>query len=253
MPNVKNIRNMVGWFFTADPADPNHVYTNRGHAESVSLNLTSTREPVWVSGSGVRQKGDIIVTETGGTLTAVLRESTAHNLAVAYASGTDKVYEQTAQNAVIITGGAVKEGSAINLKHLKIRNLALASGSVDLVEGIDYELDAAAGVIEFKRAFSTFEGTYDADAILADARQLIISVLSREEGIPMDIMVVQKQRRGKSRQKIEGMRGIAFPEGDITLIKEDTGAVTITLNIELVANPNMPADEQYGRVIEIPN
>lgn len=250
-PNAKNIRNFSGWLYVR-PLNKSH-FKNTGHAESVNRNLSVTRENIYGSGSGTRQKLDVNVTETGGTLSIVLRESTAFNMALANASDTDLVYTQQAASAVILTGTNAQAGDAVSLGYTGVTDVTVTNGATDLVRGTDYDLDAAAGVIEWKKPISTYDITFDAPAVVAADRQAKIALLQKPEGITCEIMVVQKQKRGSKRYKFINAIATFFPEGDMTLIKEDAAPVTITLTGELIPNPNVPEDEQYGILVEVPN
>lgn len=252
-PNAKNIRNLSGWLYVR-PLDKNY-FTNVGHVESVNRNLAITRENIFGSGSGTRQKLDVHVTETGGTLSIVLRETTAFNFALANASDTDVFHTQDA-DTFSLQYQNVKAGDVISLGFMGITSVQVTElvqlGQNDLYPLLDYRIDTEAGVIEVLRDVDIMDVMFDAPAIAEADRLAKIALLQRPEGITCEILVVQKQKRGATRYKFEKAIATFFPEGDLTLIKEDPAAVTITLMGEMIPNPNVPEAEQYGVMIELP-
>lgn len=245
--NVKNIRALKGWLYVR-PLDKQH-FVHCGHVESVTRNLEIAREPLYVSGSGVRKKGDTVVNEVSANLSIVLREDTAFNIALASASDTDLVYTQEAATGVMRSGTNVKAGDAIHLSCTGATNVVLTDGSDELIRMLDYDLDAELGVIEFKRDIPTYDLVFDKPAIVSADRRSKIALLQRPEGITCEFMIKQTQKRGEKRWKYVHAIGTIFPEGDLTLIKEGSEMDTITLTAELIPNPNVPEDDQYGVMI----
>jgi len=252
--NVKNIRSFSGWFY-AKILEPTASATERfiklGHIESVNVTYDMAREKVYASGDGTREQLDTMVNERTGTLNAVLRETTALNLALATASNPGEFYSQAAANAVILTGTNARAGDAIRLGYQGVVDVTVTDGTNELVAGTHYTLDAPAGIIEFTSDQAEYDITFDAPAVLESARKPILRMLSAEEGIKLEFLIVQKQRRGGTRKIFRSAHGIVFPSGDLTLIKEDQAPVTVSITAELVPNPTVPYDERFGVMEEV--
>lgn len=251
-PNSKNIRNMSGWLYVRPLTQTR--FQNVGHVDSFNRNLEVSREPIYASGSGVRTKIDTLVNETNANYSITLRETTALNMALASAANVEQFYTQAAASAVILTGTNARPGELVKLAHIKVTDVTITDGGAGTLSPlVDYTLDAQAGTIEFRTAQTEYDITYDAPAILADERRALISMLSNPEGITCEILVVQKQKRGPKRYRFEGAICTFFPDGDLTLIKEDPGAATITLTGEGIPNEAYPEGQQFGFLVELDN
>ncbi|WHZ36491.1 hypothetical protein [Sagittula sp. MA-2] len=247
-PNVKNIRNMSGWANFRKSGEAN--FRNLGHLESLFRSINTTREAIWVSGTGTRLKGDVETTESDATIRFVLRESSARNWALANAAK-EEVHTQEAVTAEIRTAADVSEGTMINLGLLNVTNVIVTDGTDALEAGIHYDVDASAGTIEFKNgSWAQVDVTFDAPAIVSADERLMMAMMSEPDGITGELLVVQKQKRGNKRYKLEKCLINVTPDGDLSIVKEDTGHITLALSGEVLANPETP-DAPFGRFIEI--
>jgi len=245
--NIKNVRNMSGWAYFRPTGKTS--FRNLGHLESLSRSIETTREDYWASGSGVKVKEDVETTESSAKISFVLRESSARNWCLVNASD-EKAYLQTAALAENLTAANVEDGDLIDLKFLNVSNVIVTDGSADLEAGIDYALDASAGTIEFLTVQATVDITFDAPEIVAGDGRLVANILENPNGITGELLVVQKQKRGGKRFKLEKCLINVIPDGDLTVVQEDTGKITLSLSGDVISNPNSP-DAPFGRFVEI--
>lgn len=218
---------------------------NYGHTESISWEARVETRDLFSSIEGTPEKFDQILDTIGAGGEIVLRQTSVANM-VAQFAGEAADYVQQEAIAEIVSGTDARAGDMIRLSHQAIATLDLGG----LVEGVDYSLDASAGVIEFLTDAGDYNGTYSAPAILADQERQIISILSRPEGVVGELTVVQKQKRG-DRYMIVLPKVVMRPSGPISLSREGTEEATITLTFECLADTTQPADKRYGYVVKL--
>jgi hypothetical protein len=245
--NIKNVRGFAGWAYFR-PSGEAH-FRNLGHLESLTRNIETTREDYWAGGTGVRRKEDVETTESSATISFVLRETSARNWCLANLSA-ENAYTQIAATAEIRTASNVERGTMIDVNFLNLTNVVVTDGTTDLEAGIDYELDALAGTIEFHAEQANVDITFDAPEILATDGRLVANLLEKPEGITGELLVKQNQKRGGKRFKFEKALINVMPDGDLTVVQEDTGRVTLALSGDIIANPNS-LDAPFGRFVEI--
>ncbi len=244
MANVKNIRSFSGWGYFRKTGEDHFV--SFGHVESLSRAVEVEKEDIWCSGSGNRTKEDTDIIGKSASIAVTLRETNARNFAIASLSD-ESFFVQDAATAEILSGTDMPVGGMVELGYLNATNVVVTDGTDDLKLGQDYELDAAAGTIEFLTAQSTYDITFDAPAITESDAKIVSKLLSADEGISGELVVVQKQTRGSTRYKFSCSCTL-FPDGDQTLIKEDTGKDTITLSGDI-----KKVDGEFGELVEIDN
>lgn len=242
--NIKNVRNMSGATYFRELSEPRA--SNVGHTQSASLTFDIEKEDLLSSITGIRQKYDTEVTLKGASGTLVLRETTARNIAF-MTSGEKVVYTQDAVTDEIFSGTGAKKGEMIKLGYQNISDLSITGAT----EGDDYTLDAKAGVLEFISDFGDYGGVFSAPSIAAGEQRAMINILSKPEGITGELTVVQKQKRGGKRFTLVLPRVVIFGDGDLMVSKDESGAVTITLRFECIADPTLPEDKQFGYIEEV--
>ncbi|OOY22491.1 hypothetical protein BMI91_19610 [Thioclava sediminum] len=245
-PDVKKIRNLAGeGYFKLDGTN---VFLSLGHTESISINTEVTKDEIFSSITGVRSLADTEVTERKVTGGAVLRETGARQIAMASLANKGLI-NQDAQTSLTLSGSA-SAGDTIDLGALNVTITSLTDGTDPLVEGQDYKLDAAAGILTFLVDITTYTGAYDTAAITDADDKALIAALSASEGISGELMVIQRQTRGGNRFKYNAKVRI-YPDGDFTLSKEGTDAATIQVKFDVVQDTSKPAGAQFGVFREI--
>ena len=242
--NIRNVRNMTGPGYFREPTRQ-HA-RNFGHTESISwsLDVTSKDYRSGIMGKSEKYDSDVEEINAGGEL--VLRETSLANLVMQFAGDT-ATYTQEAVTDEIVSGLGAQKGDMIRLGFQDISSLALDG----LVDGVDYSLDAAAGVIEFLADVGDYNGLFSAPAILADAERQIINILARPEGIVGELTVVQKQARG-DRYMLVLPKILIRPNGSFSVSKDGTEDALVNLRFECLADMTQPEDKRYGYLVRLP-
>jgi hypothetical protein len=246
LPNKTNIRNFSGEGFFRLTGDPFMI--TLGHSESISTNTEVERDDVLSGISGVPSVIDVDVTSKKVSGTAVLRETGARQIGMAVLAKSESLL-QDAASAVIISGAGARTGYTIDLGYLNISDLTVTDGTDPLVDGVDYTLDAAAGLLTFLTDQSTYDATFDAAAIAAENDQSLIAALSAPEGIEGELTVVQRQRKGR-RYKWRALVRI-FPDGELVLSREGTDKATVSIAFEVIEDMTKPEGKRHGILEEL--
>lgn len=247
MPNVKNIRPISGWGYCG-PVGAARV-KNFGHLQRITKSIEITTEPVWVSGTGVKVKGDVMTTEASASGMIELRETDMKNLAFAVA-GDLVAYTQEAITDQMVSVMNGKKGELIDLGALNVTISSIMDG-IDPIPATAYEVDAKAGTIELKEDVTEAYVTFDAPAIIEDEGRTMVNILSRPEGITCTLIVIEKTARSGKRAKWVFPQVVIRPDGDLTLVQEDQTPVTYTLSYEVIADMTKPEGQRFGQVYEI--
>ena len=241
--NIKNVRNMSGPGYFRRIGDARG--RTFGHTESISWNTDIQTNDYFSSIDGPREKYDSDVSEITAGGEIVLRETDLANLVFQFAGEAADLVQDAAVDEVISgTGG--KKGEMIDLGYRDVSSLVLT----DLVEGVDYSLDAQAGIAELLADVGDYSGAVSAPAIAPGAEARVINILTRPEGITGEFRVVQKQKRG-DRFMLVLPKVIIRPAGPISFSKEGTEESTISLSYECLADLSQPKEKRYGYVLKL--
>ncbi|MFC3088526.1 hypothetical protein [Tabrizicola soli] len=246
--NIKYVRNMAGEaLFQAEGSD---VYVSLGHMKSFSTNSEPTVDNIYSSISGNRVKSDVDTTEVNESGTCVLRETGARQLAMAKLAVQGQLV-QTARTGVIRSGTNAKAGYTIDLG-LAVTSLTATDGTDPLVLGVDYDLDAAAGLFTFLVDQAEWDISHGNAAITASDNLSVIGALSAPQGTRGRLILVQRQKRGPTRVKWSG-KVVIWPNGEIMWHEDEGAKVDVPLKFDVIEDATQPIGRRFSVIEEIPN
>jgi hypothetical protein len=249
LPSGENITILGGELYFQPDGAPRA--RSMGHVDAFSWTPSIETEPVYAATSGVRKMVKEITREISVAISMTLKEATAANMAAAL-QGTVSNLVQAAQTAANKVETDLTPGELIELGALNVSNVVVTDGAatpVALVAGTDYLVNAEAGSILVLTAQAKMDVTFDAPEIVDADGKKVIEVLSNQEGVSGVFTVIGKNTQGK-RYKLVGVRANLKPSGDVALLSDGSGVLSIELEGSGVENPANPG-KAWGQLISL--
>ena len=116
----------------------------------------------------------------------------------------------------------------------------------ELVAGVHYSLNAAAGIIRWLQAFANVSGTYDRPVIVANDGKSVVRVLTASGGIEV-VLTLEGTSDVGQQVLIQDQRVRLRPSAAMAAISQDADFGTLSLEGTLVKNDQNPA-APYGTI-----
>ena len=181
----------------------------------------------------------------GGTVNIEVDLVLARNLAF-WAYGEEAFHTQASGTGLVIDEDDVIAGQITKLPGLNVTAVVLTADAVPLVAGVDYALNAKAGIIRWLRPFPNVTGTYARPAIVENDRKAIVRVLTETGGIEVILMLEGTSDVGQQ-LLIEELRVRLRPSGAMAGISQDADFGTLSFEGTLIYN-DLNVDEPFGRI-----
>ena len=209
-----------------------------GHVDAFSWTPSIEEDDVFAATSGQRQKIATIIKETSVSLSLTLKETTIANMAYAV-QGIEKPLLQTAKPGATKEETDVVAGEMIELGALAVTNVTVTDGAAELENGVDYVLNAEAGVITALKPRAVFDVAFDIPAIAESDGRRVVEVLGSQDGISGVFSVIGKNTQGR-RFKLSGVRATLKPSGDVAFLSDGSSVQSIELEGSGIANEALP-------------
>lgn len=218
-----------------------------GFADSVTISVDVTSDPIYGVVDGDRVKIDSWVTEKGGTISITMHEMRADHVATALMA-TSKALTQTSATGATISATGVKAGEIVELGKLDVTSVSVTDGEDPLVADVDYVVKEKNGVVLFLTEQPEVEITFSAPAITADANRVLSSILTSTEGLVCEVIVNGRNKRG-IRYNVR-TRTALKPSGEFQVAGDGSSLSSITLTGDLKVNPDDP-ESPFGYIEQL--
>ncbi|MCG6111561.1 MAG: hypothetical protein MEQ74_05150 [Paracoccus sp.] len=181
----------------------------------------------------------------GGTVSFEVDLVTARNLAF-WAYGQEAFHTQSASTGLVIDEDDIIAGQITKLNGLNVTDVTITAGATALVAGVDYSLNAKAGLIRWLKNYASAGGTYGRPAITSADAKSIVRVMTATGGIEVFLTLEGTSDVGQQ-LLIEGQRVRIRPSGSMAGISQDADFGTMAFEGSLIAN-DLNAAEPFGRI-----
>lgn len=179
--------------------------------------------------------------QVGGTVNIELDLLTARNLML-YAYGEEIFHTQDALVDEVISEANIIAGQMTKIPAFNVSNVNI----IGLTAGVDYKVDASAGVIRWLTNQSSVSGTYDVDEITSTNAKSMVRILKAKNGIEIILTMIGTSDVGQ-RVSVEDLRVRLTPSAAMSFINQDDDFGTLSLEGDIIRNDLVP-EAPFGTV-----